>query len=103
MMAMGAEMRDTVPILDLFKTEVGYATPKIGVRAAVFDGERILLVRERRDGLWTVPGGWVDVGDAPSLAAIKEVKEESGYVVVVKKLAALYGQDQDKHGHPPMP
>jgi ADP-ribose pyrophosphatase YjhB (NUDIX family) len=103
MMARGAEVRDIVPILHLFKAEIGYATPKIGVRAAVFNRERILLVRERRDGLWTVPGGWVDVGDAPSLAAIKEVKEESGYDVVVKKLAALYDQDQAKRGHPPMP
>jgi len=103
MMATGAGLRDNVPILDLFKTEVGYATPKIGVRAAAFDRERILLVRERKDGLWTVPGGWADVGNAPSVAAIREVKEESGYDVVVKKLAALYDQDQDRHGHPPMP
>ncbi len=41
--------------------------------------------------------------DAPSASAAKEVKEESGYDVVVKKLAALYDQDQGKHGHPPMP
>ena len=103
MIATGAGLDDSLSILDLFKTEVGYATPKIGVRAAVFDRERILLVRERKDGLWTLPGGWVDVGDAPSVAAIREVKEESGYEVVVKKLAALYDQDLDKHGHPPMP
>jgi ADP-ribose pyrophosphatase YjhB (NUDIX family) len=77
MIATGAGPGDTVPILDIFQTEVGYATPKIGVRAAVFDRERILLVRERKDGLWTVPGGWVDVGDAPSVAAIREVKQES--------------------------
>jgi hypothetical protein len=57
MMATGGGLQDFVPILDLFKAEVGYATPKIGVRAAVFDGERILLVRARKDGLWTVPGG----------------------------------------------
>lgn len=101
MMATGTGLRETVPILDLFKAEVGYATPKIDVRAAVFDRERILLVRERKDRLWTMPGGWADVGDAPSVAAIREVKEESGYDVTVKKLAAVY--DRDKHGHPPMP
>lgn len=103
MMATGGELDDSLPILDHFKTEVGYATPKIGVRAAVFDQERILLVRERKDGHWALPGGWVEVGDAPSVAAIREVKEESGYDVVVKKLAALYDQDLEKHGHPPMP
>ena len=48
-----------------------------------------------------MPGGWADVGDAPSVAAIREVKEESGYDVEVKKLAAVY--DRDKHGHPPIP
>lgn len=59
-----------------------------------------MLVRERQDGCWTLPGGWADVGDAPSFAAIREVNEESGYEVVVRKLAAVY--DRDKHGHPPV-
>jgi Hydrolase of X-linked nucleoside diphosphate N terminal len=48
MMATTAGLNNVVPILDLFKTEVGYATPKIDVRAAVFDRERILLVKERK-------------------------------------------------------
>lgn len=99
--AKGAGLPDATPLVDLFKNEVGYATPKIDIRAAVFDRDRVLLVRERQDGLWTLPGGWADVGDAPSLAAVREVKEESGYVIIVKKLAAVY--DRDKHGHPPMP
>jgi hypothetical protein len=47
-------------ILDLWRQDVGYATPKVDVRAAVFRQGRILLVRERCDGLWTLPGGWVD-------------------------------------------
>jgi ADP-ribose pyrophosphatase YjhB (NUDIX family) len=34
------------------------------------------------------------------VAAVREVKEESGYDIVIKKLAAVY--DRDKHGHPPM-
>ena len=101
MMGAGAGLSDSAAIEEFFKTELGYATPKIDVRAAAFHQERILLVREREDGLWTLPGGWADVGDAPSVAAIREVKEESGYDVAIKKLAALY--DRDKHGHPPMP
>jgi ADP-ribose pyrophosphatase YjhB (NUDIX family) len=101
MLATGSELTDTAPILNLLTGEIGYATPKIDVRAAVFDQARILLVRERTDGLWALPGGWADVGDAPSGAVIREVKEESGYDVAVKKLAALY--DRDKHGHPPIP
>jgi ADP-ribose pyrophosphatase YjhB (NUDIX family) len=101
MMATCVGLSDSAAIENFFKNELGYATPKIDVRAAVFNKERVLLVRERKDDLWTLPGGWADVGDAPSASAIREVKEESGYDVVVKKLAALY--DRDKHEHPPMP
>ena len=101
MMIWGAGLSNIVAIENLFKTEFGYATPKIDVRAAVFNHDRILLVRERQDGLWTLSGRWADVGDAPSVSAIREVKEESGYDVAIKKLASLY--DRDKHGHPPMP
>jgi ADP-ribose pyrophosphatase YjhB (NUDIX family) len=99
-MAAGAGLDDSASVLAGFKFEEGYATPKIDIRAAVFDADRILLVKERSDGLWTLPGGWADVGDSPSLAAVREVKEESGFDVVVKKLAAVY--DRDKHDHPPI-
>jgi ADP-ribose pyrophosphatase YjhB (NUDIX family) len=88
--------------VELFERERGYATPKIDVRAAVFSENAVLLVRERSDGAWTLPGGWADVGDSPSVAAIREVKEESGYDVVARKLAAVYDRDHERHGHPPM-
>lgn len=88
-------------IRDLFTAEVGHATPKVDVRAAVFRNATILLVRERSDGLWTLPGGWADVGESPSIAAVRETAEESGYQTRAVKLLALY--DRDKHGHPPHP
>jgi ADP-ribose pyrophosphatase YjhB (NUDIX family) len=94
----------TVPsanVTDLFACELGYATPKVDVRAAAFDRDRVLLVKERSDGGWTLPGGWADVGDSPSISAVREVKEESGYDVIPRKLAAVY--DRDLHGHPPIP
>jgi ADP-ribose pyrophosphatase YjhB (NUDIX family) len=99
-MANGAGLPDSAPLLDVFKKDLGYATPKIDIRTAVFDRDRILLVQEREDGLWTLPGGWADIGDSPSSAAIREVKEESGYDITISKLAAVY--DRDKHDHPPM-
>ena len=99
-MSSGAGQSDAASVLEGFRFEEGYATPKIDIRAAVFDDEKILLVKERSDGLWTLPGGWADIGDSPSLAAIREVKEESGFDVAVKKLAAVY--DRDKHQHPPI-
>ena len=88
-------------VLGLFAAGSGYATPKVDVRGAVFreDGA-LLLVRERSDGAWTVPGGWVDVGESPSEAVAKEVREESGYVVRAAKLLAVL--DRDRHGHPPI-
>jgi ADP-ribose pyrophosphatase YjhB (NUDIX family) len=88
-------------IVDLFARDVGYATPKVDVRAAVFSDKGLLLVRERSDGAWTLPGGWADVGDTPALATVREVKEESGYDVVATKLAAVYDRDHERHGHPP--
>jgi ADP-ribose pyrophosphatase YjhB (NUDIX family) len=96
-----AGLTDASVIRDLFKSDVGYATPKVDVRAAVFDQDRLLLVREREDGCWTLPGGWADIGSSPSVNVIREVREESGYESEVLKLAAVY--DRNLHGHPPIP
>lgn len=99
---MSAGSTTSVQVIeDLFRVEAGYATPKIDVRAAVFNGEhKVLLVREREDGRWTLPGGWADIGNSPSENVIREVLEESGYTVTVQKLAAVY--DRSRHGHPPI-
>ena len=86
MMAAGSGMPDSAKILDLFTAESGYATPKIEVRGAVVVENQILLVREREDGRWTIPGGWADVGDSPSDMVAREVKEETGYDVKPLKL-----------------
>ena len=90
-------------IATLFSEQSGYATPKVDIRAVVLEEEeeKVLLVREREDGLWTLPGGWVDVGESPSESVRREVKEESGYEVRAVRLLALW--DRDKHPHPPMP
>ena len=83
----------------LWADEHGYATPKVDVRGGVFLDEQVLLVRERADGRWTLPGGWVDVNDAPSEAVAREIYEESGYRARPVKLAALI--DKNRHPHPP--
>jgi len=88
------------PLEQLFGTEAGYATPKVDVRAAVFREGRILMVRERSDGCWTLPGGWADVGDSPAGAVEREVREESGFEARAVKLVAVY--DRNRHGHSPM-
>ena len=77
-------------IVDAFKLTIGYSTPRVDVRGAVFQNQRILLVRERMDGRWTLPGGWADVGDVPSQAVEREVLEEAGYIVKARKIIGVY-------------
>lgn len=79
----------------------GHPTPKVDVRLAAFRDGRVLMVRERADGGWTLPGGWADVGEAPAGAARRELREESGYDARTTKLIAV--QDRDRHNFPPHP
>ena len=79
-----------LPVLEAFTMPIGYTTPRVDVRGAVFQQERLLLVRERMDGGWTLPGGWADVGDVPSQAAEREVWEEAGYRVKALKVVGVY-------------
>ncbi|WP_165219323.1 NUDIX hydrolase [Aquisphaera insulae] len=86
-------------VAEILGSDAGYATPKVDVRGVVFRDARILLVRERSDGLWTLPGGWADVGDTPAEAIVREIREESGFEARVAKLLAVL--DRDRQGHPP--
>lgn len=83
----------------LFSKENGYATPKIDVRGVVFQDDRILLVKERLDGKWTLPGGYADVGESAAENVVREVLEESGFRVRATRLLAVY--DRNKHPHEP--
>lgn len=65
-----------------------YPTPKLDVRAAVFDADAVLMVRDLSGG-WSLPGGWIDLGESPGAAAAREVREESGHIVVPRKLLAV--------------
>lgn len=82
-----------------FSIEQGYATPKLDVRAFIVKDNKLLLVKERSDNLWTLPGGWIDVNESPSESVIREVREETGLNVRVTRLLALW--DKLKHDHPP--
>lgn len=90
---------DREKILSILQQDTGYPTPKSDCRAAIFDGDKILLVKETADGGWTMPGGWCDNGHTPSENIIREVREESGFEVKVVKLAAVY--DRNRQGHYP--
>jgi ADP-ribose pyrophosphatase YjhB (NUDIX family) len=84
---------------ELWSAEAGYVTPKIEVRGAVFRDGQVLLVHERADGLWTLPGGWADVGETPSQAVTREIEQESGFRTRAVALAALW--DRNLHGGAP--
>lgn len=97
---IAAEMANAVSDLSLeqikgvFDREIGYPTPKLLVRAAVFRDDKILLVKER-SGKWSLPGGWVEMQDSIVSAAEREVKEEAGLDVCVDKVISI--EDRDKH------
>jgi ADP-ribose pyrophosphatase YjhB (NUDIX family) len=74
----------------LLEADRGYVTPKVDVRMAVFREDRVLLVRERVDGRWAMPGGWADIGDSPSDAAVRETVEEAGVEVRAVRLAGIF-------------
>ncbi|MCM3887150.1 NUDIX hydrolase [Frankia sp. R82] len=91
-----------VPVAEgIFAGEVGYRTPKVDVRGVLFDADRILLVRERSDGGWSLPGGWADVGLTPSEVVVKEIREEAGLVAEPVRLLGVL--DKRRHAHPPYP
>ncbi len=68
------------------------------MRGAVIRDEKILLVQERSDEKWCMPGGWADVGDLPSETVVREVREESGFEVVPRKVIGVY--DANRSGIP---
>ncbi|HVY21932.1 MAG TPA: NUDIX hydrolase [Steroidobacteraceae bacterium] len=82
-----------------WQLEDGYVTPKLDVRGAIFRDDAVLLVRERSDGKWTIPGGFADINEWPSLSVTKEIEQESGFSARVLKLAAVH--DRARHNYPP--
>jgi len=77
----------------------GYKTPKVDVRAVVFnDRDEILMVRELIDDCWSLPGGWADIGYTPSEVAVKETREEAGAEVKASRLLGIL--DKRCHAHP---
>jgi ADP-ribose pyrophosphatase YjhB (NUDIX family) len=98
LMAQGSSVEQE-SIVRLLRQEKGYATPKVDVRGAAFLNDRILMVRETSDGKWTLPGGWADVNQTAGECVVREMAEESGFIVRAVKLAAVY--DYQRSNRPP--
>ena len=86
---------------NLHKVDTGYATPKTDVRAIILHEGKLLMVQEADDEGWSLPGGWADIGDSPTEAVEREVREETGLEVKVSRLLGVW--DRNQHGHPPYP
>lgn len=89
-------------VREFFSGEEGYLTPKVDVRGAAFREGRVLLVRERMDGCWCLPGGYADIGDSPRRAVEREMFEESGFETRATRLVGLYDL-QTRINRPPHP
>lgn len=89
---------DRQEVLAAFSAQPGYATVKVDVRGAVVRDDRILLVQERADGRWAMPGGWADVGEYPSEMISREIREESGYEASPVRVVGVY--DANRAGRP---
>ena len=85
-------------IRDLFASETGYQTPKVDIRASVIKDDKILMVREKIDGAWSLPGGWADVNTSISESAVRECLEEAG--AHVKPIRIIAVQLANKHNNP---
>ena len=85
-----------------FNDKKEYITPKVDVRAVIFNEQnQILLVREKSDSKWSLPGGWADIGQSPREVAVNEVLEETGFQSEAIRLLAVL--DKRFHPHPPQP
>jgi ADP-ribose pyrophosphatase YjhB (NUDIX family) len=91
----------TEKLKNLFAGETGYQTPKVDIRASVFKGDHILLIRERIDRRWAMPGGWADVNTTVSESVIRECVEEAGAEVIPKRIIAILLAN--KHNDPLLP
>lgn len=100
---MGVLTSSPLEVLDnFFLREKDYPTVKVDVRGFILnDDNEILMAKESIDGKWTIPGGWADIGDTPSEAVTKEIREETGLNSEVVRLLAIY--DKRCHNHPPEP
>ena len=68
-----------------------YPTPNISVRVVILndEGNKLLMVREAKEGTYSLPGGWCDLYDSPATAARNECLQEAGAIIKDIKLIGV--------------
>lgn len=91
---MGVEMEKE----NFFQRDI-YPTPNVSVRTICFSPNRkkILLVKEKLDGKWSIPGGWSELTLTPSQSALKELREEAGCEGKLIRLVGVFDRYRSKH------
>ena len=77
-------------VRDLFASETGYQTPKVDIRSAIIENNKILRVREKADGAWSLPGGYADINTSVGESAKRECLEEAGATVIPRRIIAIH-------------
>jgi len=91
--------RPLVTLREEMVEKSGYKTPKVDVRAIVQNEKKeILMVREKFDGYWSLPGGWADIGLTIKENVVKEVMEEAGIPVTAIRILSVL--DKKLYPHP---
>ena len=73
-------------------------TPLVGIDVFIADASgRVLLIRRRDNGFWALPGGCQDLGETPAEAAVREMKEETGYEVRITHLLGVFSSTRYKY------
>ena len=87
-------------ILERFRKELGYLTPKVGVNGIVISDQKVLLEKRSDDGLWGLPGGWADMGETPDESLRREFFEETGLSIKGKGLLCIFTRHPGDYGQP---
>ena len=74
-----------------YLSDLHIPSPKVGCSVAAFDDAgRVVLIKRADNGRWALPGGYAEVGSQPSVNALRELHEETGFDAELEGLVGVY-------------